>query len=153
MNQHLRLTVAFTCLAVFAAGGLPGCEQAPEQQQQRDSRQVGAESPSGSGSQLGGKTSREARFAVEGMTCEGCASAIEGKVAAMEGVRFVEVSLEENVAVVGCEAGVEEGAIATAIGALGYKARPLAGAGVGGGGAGEDGAGGDSAGEGNGGRG
>jgi copper chaperone CopZ len=65
------------------------------------------------------------RFQVDGMHCEGCASAITEKVSRVDGVVDCRVSLENreaSVAVRGAETGP---AVQAAIERLGYKVKPL----------------------------
>lgn len=62
-------------------------------------------------------------FAVEGMTCGGCAAAVEHRVGRLEGVRSVDASYERGTAVVTYDrAKVSPDAIVEAIESLGYKA-------------------------------
>ena len=42
------------------------------------------------------------RFHIEGMSCEHCVKAVKNAVGAIDGVTGVEVSLEENTAIVEC---------------------------------------------------
>ena len=69
---------------------------------------------------------REVRLAVEGMTCEGCVSAVESKLAGMPGVRAVEVSLAEEAATVRCVESVSNEALVAAVAGLNFEAAPMA---------------------------
>ncbi|MGE0641593.1 MAG: heavy-metal-associated domain-containing protein [Thermoanaerobaculia bacterium] len=62
-------------------------------------------------------------FAVEGMTCGGCAAAVEHRVGRLDGVRTVDASYEEGTAVVTYyRAKASPDAIVEAIESLGYEA-------------------------------
>ena len=64
-------------------------------------------------------------FAVDGMSCEGCASTVKTALSELEGVESVDVSLEKKEAVVvGSPEKVTEQAVVAAIEGAGYKARP-----------------------------
>lgn len=69
-------------------------------------------------------------FAVEGMTCGGCAAAVEHRVGRLEGIRTVDASYEKGTAVVTYDrAKVSADAIVETIESLGYEAE-LVGAGA-----------------------
>jgi Cu+-exporting ATPase len=66
--------------------------------------------------------SREVRFAVKGIHCQGCVNSIESSVGRVAGVRSVDVSLEGESARVRCSVETPMDAIVAAIGEAGYKA-------------------------------
>lgn len=61
-------------------------------------------------------------LAIEGMHCQGCATAITGKVQTLEGVREVHVSLQDKVASVTVDRPECVEPVIQAIDSLGYKA-------------------------------
>jgi copper ion binding protein len=64
-------------------------------------------------------------FAVEGMSCEGCVSAVKTALSELPGVESVDVSLEKKQAVVvGSPDQVSAQAVIAAIEAAGYQAQP-----------------------------
>ena len=66
----------------------------------------------------------KSEFAVAGMHCGGCVKSVTRAVSVLPGVQTVEVSLEQNVAIVEYD-GAASGpaAIVTAIEAAGFEAR------------------------------
>ena len=66
-------------------------------------------------------------FKIEGMSCDNCVAHVTNAVAALAGVRSVNVSLEHGRAVVDYdEAAVSDKSIAEAIDEEGYEAQPVA---------------------------
>ena len=67
-------------------------------------------------------------FAIEGMTCEVCASRVTSALKALPGVESVEVSLKDKKAtVVGDSAPVPAEAVENAVSKAGYKAHLITG--------------------------
>ncbi len=61
---------------------------------------------------------------VDGMKCEGCAKSVTSALEGVEGVRTVDVSLEEERAEVDADAGVTVGSLVAAVEDVGFGARP-----------------------------
>ncbi len=85
----------------------------------------GGAGPAGpNGSQAKPLPARE--FAIEGMTCQGCAETVTEALAGLPGVERVEVLLEgKRARVVADPEVVPDSAIETAVAQAGYKARPM----------------------------
>jgi copper chaperone CopZ len=64
-------------------------------------------------------------YAIDGMTCEGCASHVEKALADLEGVASAEVSYADKLARVYVTSGAEvsEAAVIGGVGTAGYRAR------------------------------
>ena len=98
----LALSVCAVCVLAGCAGGSSGV-----------SEESGAD---------GGRT-EEWVVAVGGMTCQGCVNTVTGALKALPGVQSVEVSLENEQAVVsGISTQVTPAAIVAAIEKAGYEA-------------------------------
>jgi copper chaperone CopZ len=66
-------------------------------------------------------------YVIDGMTCEGCAGHIRTAVAALPGVKAVEVSFAEGTATVVFDGdAADDEAVAEAVASVGYAARPRA---------------------------
>ena len=66
-------------------------------------------------------------FAIEGMSCEGCANTVTSALKAVPGVKSVELSLKDKKATV-VAGGVSPQTIEDAVAKAGYKARLITGA-------------------------
>lgn len=64
-------------------------------------------------------------LSVEGMKCDGCASAVREALAAVAGVESVDVSLDEKRARVTAAEGTSAAALLGAVAAAGYEASVL----------------------------
>lgn len=67
---------------------------------------------------------KRVKLDVEGMHCSGCASRVEAALSAVEGVRRVDVSLEEAEAEVLADDPAGEDALLRAVEGAGYGAKP-----------------------------
>jgi copper chaperone CopZ len=108
-------------LAAFAAGGLSyhyffcwaGCCGVP----------AGQPASQPAGIQAGSVIEE---FAIDGMSCQGCAESVAAALKKMPGVHAVKVSLPEKKAIVAADQSqVSADKIAAAVAAAGYKARPM----------------------------
>lgn len=69
------------------------------------------------------------KLKVEGMSCGGCANAVEAAAKAQAGVTAAHADHRAGTAEIEAESGVSAAAIAAAITAAGYPAQPTGGAG------------------------
>ncbi|HUW82888.1 MAG TPA: heavy metal-associated domain-containing protein [Phycisphaerae bacterium] len=113
--HHLIVCIALAGMALLGAD----CgESGPTSRPASDVRL-----PAPAGDEAAGKT---VKLAIEGMHCQGCVTAITGKVQILDGVREVHVSLQDKVASVTVDRPERVEPIIQAIDSLGYKATTAA---------------------------
>ena len=114
MEHSAKLLIVCIALAAMALRGANCGESASTSRPAPDGRQ-----PADAGDESAATT---VTLAIEGMHCQGCVTAITGKVQTLDGVREARVSLQDKVASVTVDRPECVEPIIQAIDSLGYKA-------------------------------